>query len=242
MLEKSSFKTSFDKPTGLHPTLRLQIDVKQPPSNPTCALHAYLTLPSPIFLDRYAFSDPLALSSHNIAALRSISGATDLEAPDWAVSTWGSAALFELKPPAEATSSTSSLKFDVTIPVHLRYLSPNPGGYSNVSMPAPVIIYACRAQDDEAPPLSTNPFDRRNLGYDGLFSDQTIFYHVPPAAGANGGLFTTIRVPVLDLDKAWYVQSGTVGVVLLGTLWLLWKLFGPLPRKTELGVKNKKSQ
>ena len=68
-----------------------------PPST-TCALHTYLTLPSPLFADKYQLStsDPIFLGSHNLVSLRSISGETDLEAPDYLVEKWGSNLLLEL--------------------------------------------------------------------------------------------------------------------------------------------------
>ncbi|KAK5133150.1 hypothetical protein LTR08_008085 [Meristemomyces frigidus] len=49
-----------------------------------CALHAYLTLPAALFLDRYQLADAHALAAGNLVALRSLSGAQDLELPAWA--------------------------------------------------------------------------------------------------------------------------------------------------------------
>ncbi|KAI1540364.1 PIG-X-domain-containing protein [Pyrenophora tritici-repentis] len=58
----------------------------------------------------------LFLASKNIKSLRSLSGATDLEAPDWVVEEWGSAALFQLAVPKK--SQHASNPFDRT---HLGY-------------------------------------------------------------------------------------------------------------------------
>lgn len=71
--------------------------------------------------------------------------------------------------------------------------------------------------------MTVNPFDRVNLAYDGLFGPRTMFYHVQPESSA-GGLVETVKVPVLDTDRAGSVEGGTVGVVILGTLWVLWVL------------------
>ncbi|KAH7059113.1 PIG-X [Macrophomina phaseolina] len=246
-----TFYANFSQPTGLHPTLRLTFPTPQKtltPPGPSCALHAYLTLPSTFFLDKYQFSDPLFLASHNLRNMRALAGAADLEAPDWVVPQWGSVALFELAhpvahPDADDAGSATSTKYDaessddadfeVTIPLHLRYLSPthNRAGLSNASLPWPAVFWACPAE--EGTKMSTNPFDRTNIGYDGLFGNRAMFYHVPPAKGWEGGqgaLVETLKVPVLDLDRAWYVEYGTVAAVLLATAWLLVKLGGVVAR------------
>ena len=74
--------------------------------------------------------------------------------------------------------------------------------------------------------MSVNPFDRANLGYDGLFGPRTMFYHLQPTAvgNGNGSLVETLRVPVLDAGKTEWVERGTVVVVLLGFLWVCWRL------------------
>lgn len=154
---------------------------------------------------------------------------------------WGSVALFELAhpvphPDAEDSESVATKRdaepeddqdFEVTIPLHLRYLSPahNTSGLTNASLPWPAVFWACPAE--EGTKMNTNPFDRTNIGYDGLFGNRAMFYHVPPAkdGGAReGGLVETLQVPVLDLDRAWYVEYGTVAAVAVATVWLLVKL------------------
>ncbi|KAK8167255.1 PIG-X [Phyllosticta citribraziliensis] len=241
-----SYSVSFSQPTGLHPTLYLSFpraSTQLTAPLETCALHTYLTLPSGFFLDKYQFSDQLFLESHNLAALHSLAGATDLEAPDWVVPAWGSIALFELRDPASAAPSTKTETngseedvFDVTIPLHLRYQPPNrnASGLADAQLPWPVVFWACPA--DEGTKFPTNPFDRTNLGYESLFGPRVMFYHVPPAAASEAAgvsaatkhqqLVETVKVPVLDLDKAAHVEWGTVLAVLVASAWLLWKLAG----------------
>ncbi|KAJ8611441.1 hypothetical protein MRB53_037960 [Persea americana] len=74
----------------------------------TCALHAYFTIPAAIFLDRYQLMEQSLLKSKNLVALRTLSGAEDLEAPDWTIEQWGSAALFELSHPANISFKQSA--------------------------------------------------------------------------------------------------------------------------------------
>lgn len=90
--------------------------------------------------------------------------------------------------------------------------------------------------------MNTNPFDRVNLGYDGLFGPRTMFYHLQPASGGES-LLAEIQVPVLDLDgsKMMWVEAGTATMVVLGFLWVCLKslavIWGTLGRN---GSKRKK--
>ena len=73
--------------------------------------------------------------------------------------------------------------------------------------------------------MNTNPFDRVNLGYDGLFGPRTMFYHLQPVNG-GGSLLEEMQVPVLDTHgpKVKWVETGTVMVVILGLMWVCLKL------------------
>ena len=224
-----SVAASFQHPTGLHPKLDLTFPASSLVApQPSCALHAYLTLPSALFIDRYQFSDALFLQSQNLKALRALSGEQDLEAPDWVVNAWGSAALFEL---AHPSAGNDGAVWTTTIPTHLRYVKPNSTSSSSagsLSIPAPIVFWACNA--DEGTKFNTNPFDRENLGYDGLFGKKTMFYHVPPApvlAEAENGLLLGLEVPVLNAEanRSW-VGLATVAVVVAGFTWVVWKVLG----------------
>lgn len=228
-----TFSTTFTHPTGLHPTLQLTLpSTHLTPPTDSCALHAYLTLPSTLFIDRYQLSDPLFLSSQNLLALRSLSGETDLEAPSWIIKRWGSAALVELATPASDAEGRKGGDWTVSLPLHLRYLPPTPEnattpGLRSIEVPVPAVFWACEAQ--EGLKMSVNPFDRVNLGYDGLFGPKTMFYHVPPAGQKLG---VEVEVPVLDTGKTGFVELGTAVVVGLGFAWVCWKLLGVYLRDT----------
>lgn len=55
-----------------------------------------------------------------------------------------------------------------------------------------------------------------------------------------------IMVPVMDLEGTIWVESGTVGVVVLGALWVVWKLLRILVRDWRVNrsqaVEEKKTQ
>lgn len=206
------------------------------PPGYTCGLHTYLTLPSSIFADKYQLStsDPLFLNSHNLLSLRSISGETDLEAPDWVVPRWGSTLLLELATPEssspESSSHPASQLWDITIPLHLRYLHPSSSGTRPISIPWPTVFWACTT--DSETETSVNPFDRTNLGFESQFGPGTLFYYFHPSAlGSSRDLVEEIKVPVLTIEdgekgvlQARRIELGTVIVVVLGFVWVLWKL------------------
>lgn len=227
------YQVSFDKPTGLHPTMRISFadtaQLREPVNKPvasTCTLHTYLTLPSVLFVDEYAFPttepDTLFQAANHIVAIRSISGERDLEVPDYAVEKWGSTVLLQLATPNEQTADLRKDKsWNVTIPLHLRYLHPIAGGLRAASIPWPVVFWACTAE--EGTKFRTNPFDRTNLGYDGLFGERTMFYHLEPNTALNDGKLTmNLSVPVLDSETVSYttVETVTLLVVLGGFLLL----------------------
>lgn len=72
--------------------------------------------------------------------------------------------------------------------------------------------------------MNTNPFDRINLGYDTLFGPRTMFYHLQPADLQPRVEY--FDIPALDLEKVRWVEGGTMGVVIVGFLWVVWALFG----------------
>ncbi|KAI2630910.1 PIG-X-domain-containing protein [Hypoxylon sp. NC1633] len=233
----STFSSSFLSPTGLHPAMQLRISSSKPPmEGPYCSLHAYLTLPRTIFADRYQLGDELFLSSKNLTSLRYISQPVDLEAPDYTMKLWGSSILLELKAPGAKDNEP----WTAEIPLHLRYLSPARNGYKDINVPWPAVFWACTAEDGTK--FSNSPFDRVNLGYDGLFGPRTLFWHVDPKPKAGENLYQKVQVPVLDLVRANGISTGTATVVLMGFLFVVWKLATVClgTRRKEKGRKRKK--
>ncbi|KAK4039219.1 PIG-X [Parachaetomium inaequale] len=238
---KSAFSAQFLAPTGLHPTLQLRLTSNNPFPSPsgddddtTCTPYAYLTLPRTIFADKYQLADPLFLASKNLTALRHTTQPVDLEAPEYVMSQWGSAVLLQLSPPPPPPSQSQEKRreeeeWTAEIPLHLRYLAPTRGGYSTVSVPYPAVFWACEPQQQGAVAFPPNPFENGDLGYDGLFEEGTVFWHVEPRpveGGRDGLLVSRVRVPVLDLERAGWVNAGTAAAVVVGFAWVVWKLVG----------------
>ncbi|KAJ0366733.1 hypothetical protein COL154_003613 [Colletotrichum chrysophilum] len=224
----SSFSAKFLEPTGLHPALQLTVSSARPPVDDAyCAIHAHFTLPKTTFADRYQLADDLFLQSKNLTALRYSSSPVDLEAPAYATKPWGSGVLLELAPP---TAQEQDTEWTAEIPLHLRYLKPADGGYTDLEVPHPAVFWACSSEEGTKFPSS--PFERVNLGYDALFGPRTVFWHVEPVGAAEGGggggggsrLTSSVRVPVLEAGQAGWVRMGTAGAVMLGFAWVLWRL------------------
>ena len=200
-------------------------------------MHTFITLPSTVFADKYQLStsDPLFLHSHNLLSLRSIAGETDLEVPDWVTERWGSNLLLELATPPPNSQQGDSGDWEVTIPLHLRYLHPSGSGYRNISIPWPIVFWACAG--DEGKKLGQNPFDRVHLGWDELFTPRTTFYQLHPTplqseeASLQPGLVEQIQVPALRIEdgpdgssQIRNIEVGTLLVIVIGFMWVLSKL------------------
>jgi hypothetical protein len=92
------------------------------------------------------------------------------------------------------------------------------------------VFWACDAGEESK--LTVNPFDRVNLGYEGLFAEQTLFYHLKPeVSGGQGELYSEVQVPVLSTRFNTEMEIGTAVVVGLGFGWVLRKLW-------EVGRRN----
>lgn len=233
---RASFASQFVSPTGLHPSLQLRISSATPPvKDESCSMYAHLTLPRTIFADRYQLQDDLFLASKNLTKLHYMSEPVDLEAPDYVMKLWGSTVLFELKPP----KNSGEQPWTAEIPLHLRYLAPASGGYQTISVPYPAVFWAC--EGEQGVKFANSPFDRPHVGYDALFSTETLFWHVDPKPSAGDLLTNDITVPVLDTEKSAWVNIGTAAAVLLGFSWVLWQLV-QVTRRSGLSSKPAKDK
>lgn len=217
------FTSQFQQPTGLHPTLQLSLSGAAPPTDgeAECAPYAYFTFPKVIFADRYQLADELFLASKNLTATKYVSEPVDLEAPAYTTKPWGSNVLLELAPPKDSAAAGT---WTVEVPLHLRYLKPTPTGKEEAGIPYPVVFWACDSGEDIS--YAVNPFDRVNLGYDGLFSPSTKFWHVSPKPEAGDRLINNINVPVVTEGASQWVGVGTAAAVAVGFVWVLLKLVG----------------
>jgi hypothetical protein len=150
---------------------------------------------------------------------------------------WGSVALFELAHPEKESARIG--QWNISIPMHLRYLPASNSSHVRNPFPWPVVFWACRS--DEGAKMAANPFDRVHLGYEALFGPKTRFMHVQPAIG-SGSLVEHIDVPIIDLGQTGGVEAGTIGMVVAAFLGLCWVLFGSVGAKKGKLREAKKEQ
>lgn len=217
-LTVGTFSASFVKPTGLHPTLKLSLSANtsvRQDGKGACKPYAFLTLPKTIFADRYQLADALFLASKNLSSSPYTTLPVDLEAPAYTTKAWGSSVLLELAKPEEGQDWTAE------VPLHLRYLEPSDTGLRTEEVPYPAVFWACKTREEID--FGGSPFDRANVGYDSLFSSNTVFWHVNPKPD-SGRLTASVDVPVLTTGYEEYISMGTSAAIALGFGWVLWKL------------------
>ncbi|KAJ3494282.1 hypothetical protein NLG97_g4179 [Lecanicillium saksenae] len=229
----ASFSARFATPTGLHPTMQLGFDSNKPPGDAgSCNMYAYLTLPRTIFADRYQLADSLFLASKNLTAAPYTSLPVDLEAPEYTTSVWGSTILLQLAPPEMRAYQDA---WTAEIPLHLRYLKPSKTGIEDIEVPFPAVFWAC--EPVKSVDFTKSPFDRTHLGYDDLFEEGTVFWHVHPRGLSDSRvmksrLMSGISVPVLNDSASDWVGIGTTVAISVGFAWVLWKLLSAFMSST----------
>lgn len=193
----SSARVALEQ-NGLHPTLTFDlgpVDVGDADVNAlTCSYFAYLPLGKSVFLDRNQLGANTTLLVQT--------GATDLEAPAYAVDAWGQEALLQLDGPTALT-------------LHSRYNQPGNGSFA--ASLSPQVFVACDVLQDEEYYLGISPFDNKlNVGgaYENHFTNNTVFYHPLPTPPLN------VSIPVGDAllagTVAWVTFVGLVlGLVLI---------------------------
>ena len=84
--------------------------------------------------------------------------------------------------------------------------------------------------------MNTNPFDRVNLGYDGLFGPRTMFQHLQPSSQGKP-LIEELEAPVMGQLWVRHIEAGTMTTVSLGFIWVFWKLLWVVTR--DLGCSRR---
>jgi len=212
-----SYSGSFNHPAGLHPKFSLEIEAAKAPSE-DCTLNAYFSIPKDFFIDKYQLADQKLLESLGFKKLKASHGEVDLEAPTWTQSRWGSSALFEIDPMKVGDDGRARAE----LPLHMRYQEPGfVSEYSLAKLPWPTVFWACPV-GTEWQKFVVNPFDRRYLGYDLDFPEDTAYHHLSPV---NGTTYSTVDVPVLEIKHAPMVKIGTAAVVVVGFLYIVAKIW-----------------
>ncbi|KAF3094315.1 protease B nonderepressible form [Orbilia oligospora] len=234
---QSIYMADFNRPTGLHPKLEVTLALGGNSPTSGCTLNAYFTIPQPFFVDPYQLEDEKLMKSYGINKIKVVEGETDLEAPEWAMSKWGALVLAELDV-AQYLSTWEKKRspMEFTLPLHLRYMPTHPEKHSETAtLPWPMVFWACPSEQWNK--MSTNPFDRRMLGYDEYFPDETYFYHLTPKLINSTLSRSSLEVPILNSVDSQLIEWGTMGVIVVGLLWvfgtILISFFGASGKKVE---------
>lgn len=197
-----SVNFNFETPVGLHPTLQLSDLQTEPISESNCKLFWISTVTNRLIFDRYQ------IDSNKFQLLNSW-GDTDLEAPVWKVSKPGSLQILEVLD-----------KKDLKMTYHSRYIEPSVSTETELLNPS--LFYACDSEGliEDHELISLNPFDSYGLGYDSFFDKDTVFYHFQNDQGSS-----KFNIPTAELQDYKKIHSITTIVVLLGTIYLLFKIF-----------------
>ncbi|EPS37620.1 hypothetical protein H072_8657 [Dactylellina haptotyla CBS 200.50] len=218
------YMAGFNQPTGLHPKLEVTLALGGSSPAEECTLNAYFTVPQPFFVDPYQLEDVKLMQSYGIKKVRVVEGETDLEAPAWAMTKWGALVLAELDVKEYMKRwAEDPAPMEITLPLHLRYLPTHPEKWKETAtLPWPTVFWACHSEDWSK--MTTNPFDRRMLGYEDYFPEQTFFYHLTPKLINTTLSQSSLEVPILNSVDAQLIEWGTMGIIVVGFVWVFGKI------------------
>lgn len=194
----------------------------------TCGLYGFYILPNFIFVDKYQISDLADAQAGGVKRVVGIWGETDLEIPVWMVDKWGSTMLLELITPSEAELELPVQAAEIEIPMHSRYEVPDWNTTAVIhDMPWPSIFWACNGSDETS--MLSGPFDSNSLGHEKYFAPGTSFHYLLPnmtlsTPDNHTELVTKLSIPVVPLESYKYVQPWTVIFILLGCVWITYKV------------------
>ncbi|CEP23172.1 Protein PBN1 [Cyberlindnera jadinii] len=209
---------SFQQPVGLHPDLHIDFSPNVTSPFSSCEMFIVNTMPSVLFFDQYQYNE-------DKLHLLSSWGENDLEAPNWKVEKFGSVQLFKVK---DYTNG-------VDIKFHTRYIKPSTENHFKIATPE--VFWACEADLFMADwdMIERNPFDNYNLGFESFFEPSTVFYHYNKNVSS-----LPLTIPSADADDFSTVQIVTSVSVVIGSIYLLMKLFGSLVALNRTETKDEK--
>ncbi len=205
----------LQSPIGLHPILKLS-DLNYTPPSENCKLFWVSTVDNRLIFDKYQYDEK------KFQLLQSW-GETDLEAPVWKVSKFGSIQFLEVLN-----------KTNLEMTYHSRYIEPSSDG--KTVFLTPNVFYACDSPEliEDHQLIEKNLFDSYGLGYESFFDKDTIFFHFE-----NEPKTLEFNIPTAKVEDFNRIQLTTLSVVSIGTLYLLYKLFRTFTTNTSVSSSKK---
>ncbi|KAI9019552.1 PIG-X [Phycomyces nitens] len=209
---KYSVESTLRAANSLHPHLHTSLAIEQP--QPHCYLDLIYDLPPSVFVD------PNQLTG--LYRQVSVYGETDLEAP--------------LEHVQEKRGSVVHLRFsaplpsEVDLPLHLRYQRPSlHSSYRPITFPRPLAGWTCSKSPGFPPSLTDTltllPHNTSYATFDIIPQDNSIL---------------TLQVPVGRIGDMSIVEVGTLGCVVLGTLWIMGALWQSIIKRRRYEAKGKR--
>ncbi|KAI0310924.1 PIG-X, partial [Amylostereum chailletii] len=201
--------SKLDPARGFHTTSKTHLLLKLP--RQSCSLYLAYTLSPHVFADPYE----LELHGHAFTLGGKERSRTDLEAPVFALNEDAKDVL--LLNVHHALKEREGGKLEVEVPLHLRYGRPTDASeYASVDVAPPVAFWAC--EDGGFSVEITPELTHVARGVEG--KALYIIEHAPEVG------IETVRVPVGYLGDLRLVEGGTVCVVLVAFMWVVWKVVG----------------
>ena len=235
----STVSTVIRNPSSFHPISRITFDLESHSTEAEhCSLHLLYKLISSFFID------PYELGQHHESYTFVQWGPTELEKPTHAVQNSDTNVLLTINLPRE---EDKMLRFDVDVPLHVRYLAPLPmdaplldsGSYQHLPFERPQAFFACprglfpplslflslasmRSLNlldfgQESPSVPPAHIPATQLNEANLMLNITQFIHIPYLPNNPADV---IRLPVGKRGDLVAVQVTTAAVVLLAFLWV----------------------
>jgi len=216
----------FIKPHGMHPVYSVTlIDNSLFPFEPEtkCKLRFDIDLPKQFIVDKYQLEGLIGRVG-DTSCIKSLelsnNGDIDLELPDYKVEEFGSTVHLVLDERCVVTNNGFQL------PLHLRYGAPNNSGVQKVKITAGELYWSCLVNDKARWSSITHSFHYEDgtLGKSKLEdSIEWRYYHIQNKASSK----LEIDLPVGQITHLKFVEIGTLLVVLMSSIYILWTCWKP---------------
>ncbi|EGO21814.1 hypothetical protein SERLADRAFT_474725 [Serpula lacrymans var. lacrymans S7.9] len=192
---------------GSHSTYSTRVHLWQTGAKHECTLHFLHMLPPDIIVDPYELID----LHHSF----NIFGVSNLELPVSAVQDFGTVLLLNASLP---NRNENDIDITIDIPIHIRYGVPSShNSHKTIEVKPPASFWACPTGSSEY------VYDFPDIPSELYSPLKRAWPHPVSFFSAESMSTDTISIPVGGLEDLFYVELGTVGVIIVAFLYLLQK-------------------
>ncbi|KXN83098.1 hypothetical protein AN958_01849 [Leucoagaricus sp. SymC.cos] len=215
----ATVEANIQNSNSFHPKSLVTFDLSQSETvSESCSLHLLYKLSPSLFID------PYELAQHQESYTSTQWGDIELEKPVHAVQDSDTNLLVTVNQRLR-NEGTTSMRFEVEVPLHARYLAPSSqdvpgeelGNYRHVPLERPQAFFACpKGPDQESAPPPIH-ISATQLAAANLSSSIIQFIHIPYSSNYPVDF---VRVPVGRQEHLFGVQVTTSVIILLIFLWV----------------------